>query len=132
MTVRLGMAALAQYEAIDGYATGHGMKDIRLLALDRFCNFVWWLATRNANEQEQAKMRAQLWRPPPPPPGKAPERIDPRSPWSAENEAKALAGLKAGLGLTTKPTSAAPAPEPAVQVPVIPKMPLRADGRRAD
>lgn len=105
MTVRLGMAAADNWASIDGYAAGHAMKDIRLLPLERFCNFIWWLSTRNSNEQEIAKQKAQLWRPPPAPPGKPAVPIDPRSPWSAENESKAFAALKAGLtGQVSTPT----------------------------
>lgn len=91
------MTALQHWDVIDGYAVGHNVPDVRTLPLDRFCNFIWWLSTRNANETDQAKARAQLWRPPPVVPGKVATPIDPRSPWSAENEAKALASLKAGL-----------------------------------
>lgn len=60
------------------------------LPLDRFCNFIWWWATRNAtDEQEIDKLRAQLWRPPP---GVAPH---PDSPWAPEAEAQAFAAFKA-------------------------------------
>jgi hypothetical protein len=91
------MTAVDQWELIDGYAAGHNMPDLRTLPLARFCNFIWWIATRNANEAEHAKMKAQLWRPPPPPPGRPAPAIDRRSPWSAESETAGFAALKAGL-----------------------------------
>jgi len=91
------MAAAQQWATIDGYAVGHAMKDIRTLPLERFCNFIWYLVTKNANEQEQTKARAQLWRPPPVPAGTVAPPIPKQSPWSAESETSAFAALKAGL-----------------------------------
>jgi len=101
------MAAANQWATIDGYAAGHAMKDIRTLPLERFCNFVWYLSTKNANEQEQAKAKAQLWRPPPPVPGRPVEPIPKQSPWSAESEGAAFAALKAGLTGTVSPPAGA-------------------------
>lgn len=55
------------------------------------------MLTRNAqNEQERAKIKAELWQPPL---GAvtAEKPIDPRSPWSPENESKGFSALKAQL-----------------------------------
>jgi hypothetical protein len=67
------------------------------MELDRFCNWLWWMLTRNAkNEQEREKLRAKIWRPPV---GAitAEKPIDTRSPWSPENETKGFAALKAQM-----------------------------------
>lgn len=57
-------------------------------------NFVWHMLTRTQDENETAKLRAKVWRPPP----ENTQPIDPRSPWSPENEAKAFAALKMQTG----------------------------------
>lgn len=67
------------------------MVDLRLLPLDRFCNFVWWFMIRNAHEQtEIEKLRIRLWRPPP-------GQVATRGPWTPAAETAAFAALKAGL-----------------------------------
>ncbi|QGZ16722.1 hypothetical protein PBI_DEWDROP_75 [Microbacterium phage Dewdrop] len=93
MTLRYGQIALQHWADLDGYAVGHNMPNLRSLPLDRFCNWLWWMLTRNSNEQEREKTRAKLWRPPPSHVGD----IDKRSPWSAENEMKAFSALKQQL-----------------------------------
>lgn len=93
MTLRYGQIAEAHWPDLDGYAVGHNMPPLDSLPLGRFCNWLWWMLTRNANEQEKEKIRAKLWRPPPAHEGP----IDKRSPWSAENEMKSFASLKAQL-----------------------------------
>lgn len=90
--VRLAGIALDRWADLDGWAVSRNMPDLRDLPLDRFCNFIWWWATRNASQQSDIeRFRITLWRPPP--------RVapDPRSPWSRENETGAFAALKAGL-----------------------------------
>lgn len=79
---------------MDGHAVGHGLGDLRDLPLDRFCNFIWWLFTHRGSESDKNKFRARLWMPP-----KGQVVTDPRSPWAPENESKAFASLKAGVGL---------------------------------
>lgn len=75
------------------------MKDLRRLPLDRFCNFIWWWLTRNAQDQVQVeKVRAILWRPPP---GVVADR---RGPWGAQAETSAFQALKAGFGGKSRPT----------------------------
>lgn len=93
MTLRLGQIAQQHWADLDGYAVGHGMPDLYTLPLERFSNWVWWMLTRNSNEAEKQKIRAKLWQPPADHKGP----IDARSPWSAENEMKAFAALKAQL-----------------------------------
>lgn len=89
---------------LDGYAVAQNMPDLRTLPIDRFCNFVWHMLTRNADESDRRKLEANIWRPPP-----KTVHIDPRSPWSAQNETSALGALKAGLGLSGKvPSQPAP------------------------
>ncbi|AWY05285.1 hypothetical protein QDA01_gp75 [Microbacterium phage Cinna] len=62
--------------------------------MERFCNFVWWLWTRNGDEKDKAKFKARLWQPP-----KGQAVTDRRSPWSPENESKAFGALQSALGL---------------------------------
>lgn len=78
----------------------HGVPDLRSLPLDRFCNFVYWMATRNASASEIEKFRARLWRPPV---GQA--VTDTRSPWAPENEQRGFSALKTALGGTVAPRS---------------------------
>lgn len=100
------------------------MQDLRTLPLDRFCNFLWWWMTRNANNQQTIeKMKATLWRPPP---SAANKPIDRRSPWAPEAEQAGFAALKAGLGgkPTPAPTDGAAGKAPAPggrRVPVRPR-----------
>ncbi len=100
MTARLGAVARNNWPQLDGYAVAHGMKDPRLMPLDRFCHFVYFILTRNEDPQSRTKIDAQLWQPPIEELIRTGGHIDPRSPWSAENETKALTGFKASLGGT--------------------------------
>lgn len=76
------------------------MADLRTLPLDRFSNFVYYMATRNASATDVEKFRAKLWRPP------AGEKvIDSRSPWAPENEKRGFASLKLSLGVGAPPNS---------------------------
>jgi hypothetical protein len=86
--------AVESWPTIDGYAAAHGMPDLRKLPLDRFLNFVWFMATRNSSATDVEKLRARLWRPP-----KGEAVTDSRSPWSPEKERGAFQSLKVGLGL---------------------------------
>jgi hypothetical protein len=70
----------------------HGV-DLRVLPLDRFCNFVWWAVTHEGAENEVQRFRARLWMPPP-----GTVVIPAKSPWSAENEMSAFGALRAQLG----------------------------------
>lgn len=72
------------------------MPDLEDLPLDRFCNYVYWSATRNSSQVDIEKFRARIWRPP------KGEAADERSPWSEKNETGAFQALKAGLGLGAK------------------------------
>lgn len=98
MIARLGHLATEKWADLDGYAVAHNMPSLRRLPLERFCNFVWYMFTRNANDPAAVdKFRASLWMPPK---GEVPP---PQSPWSAENESKAFGALKAGLGIQPDP-----------------------------
>lgn len=95
--------AIARWEEFDGYAVAHNMPDIRMLPLERFCSFIYWMLTRDADESSRAKLNAQLWMPPP---EFEPEAVvdavaDSRSPWNPENEGKALSAFKAQFGAAT-------------------------------
>lgn len=59
------------------------------LPIDRFCNFIWYMMTKNADEREREKIKSRLWMPPR---GEVVEH--PNSPWSRENETNALAAFK--------------------------------------
>jgi hypothetical protein len=73
------------------------MPELVDLPLERFCNYVWWLYTRDGDQKEVDKFKIALWRPP-----KGVEVTDTRSPWSAASEQKAFGSLKASLGMTGK------------------------------
>jgi len=60
----------------------------------RLLNYVWWWATRNAEEKERTKFRNRLWQPPK---GTSAQDIPEKSPWSRKNESAALGSLKASL-----------------------------------
>jgi len=93
VTVRLVRTAVGNWETLDGYAVAHGMPDLRDLPLDRFCNFVWYMLTRNSEKKDVDQMRAKLWVPPP----KSTAPIPKNSPWSAEAETAAFKAVRAQL-----------------------------------
>lgn len=93
MTIRYAQVALQNWEDLDGYAVGHGMRSPKSLPVDRFCHWIWWMLTRNSEKQEREKLRAKIWQPP----MNSTAPIDKRSPWSPENEGKAFAMLKQQL-----------------------------------
>ena len=93
MTVRLVRTAVANWETLDGYAAAHGMKPLRLMELERFCNYVWYMMTRNGEKKDNDQLRAKLWVPPP----KSEAPIPKNSPWSAEAETAAFRAVKAQL-----------------------------------
>ena len=90
MTLRLTSLALDHWREIDGFAVSQNMPPLQRLPLSRFCNFVYWWATRNGEDTDRQKFDSRLWRPPP---GEVA-----RGPWAPEAESSAFAGLKAGLG----------------------------------
>lgn len=77
------------------------MPDLRLLPLDRFSNFVYWMATRNSDATDIEKFRAKLWRPP-----KGEIVTDSRSPWAPQNEQQGFSALKLALGAGAPPRAA--------------------------
>lgn len=87
--MRLISLALNHWREIDGWAVGHGLDDLRKLPLSRFCSFMWWYATKDAEGSEVAKFEARLWRP-------VPGAVA-QGPWSPEAETAAFKGLKAQL-----------------------------------
>lgn len=90
--MRLVRIATDHWKDIDGWAVGRNLPPVQDLSVDRFCNFVWWWATRNVTEQaEKDKFEARLWRPPV---GVVPDR----GPWSAEAESGAFSAFKAQIG----------------------------------
>lgn len=76
----------------------HNIGDLRDLPLERFANFVYWMATRNGSPADVEKFRAKLWRPP-----KGEAVTDSRSPWAPENEQRGLSSLKMSLGMGAPP-----------------------------
>lgn len=85
--------ARQNWAELDGYAVAHGMGFLQDLPLNRFVNFVWYILTKDASEQDRERLRARLWQPP-----KGLVVNDPRSPWSAGNESGALSAFKRGMG----------------------------------
>ena len=83
---------------MNGYAVANGLDDLRGMRFSAFLDFVYYMLTRNADQDAVAKFRRNLWMPPK---GTAP---DPRSPWSAEAETAAFRAAKAMT------TGAAPVP----------------------
>jgi hypothetical protein len=65
------------------------------LPIHLIASFVWWFFTKEADEAERTKFEARLWRPPVEQKAKP---IPKNSPWSAENEMKGFAALKAETG----------------------------------
>lgn len=100
MTARLIATARAHWQTLDGYAVAHGLQDLGDLSIPRFLNYIYYMITRNMSENDLAKFRAKLWQPP----AGSKEPIDPRSPWSAENEARVFAALKAQATGSATPT----------------------------
>lgn len=91
MTARLVLTAVTNWDTLDGYAAAHGMPPLPELTLDRFCNFTWYMLTRNAEAADADRLKAKLWVPPP----KSTAPIPANSPWSAESESRAFAAVKA-------------------------------------
>jgi len=61
------------------------------LPIGKWCSFVWWWFTHDADRTEVQKFRNNLWIPP------VGAEIPRESPWSAENETAAFASFKAGI-----------------------------------
>lgn len=92
MSARLVGIALANWLPLDGFAVGHGLPPLGDLPIERLCAFVYWWATRNAQEEKDvARFDRQLWLPP------APDVEVKAGPWSPEAEMASLRGLKASL-----------------------------------
>lgn len=100
MIARLGHLAVTHWMALDGYGVAHGTNPKRE-PLARFCAFVYYMTTRNADAKGIAKFDTQLWMPPK---GVMPDR---RSPWSPENETRSFQAVRA---LTTGQAPTTPAP----------------------
>jgi len=92
VSVRLAALAREHWSTLDGFAVSQNMPDLRTLTQARFDNFVWWWATRNADEKQLTKFKADMWRPP-----KGTEVTQKESPWHPENETAALASLQASM-----------------------------------
>ena len=90
MTQRLTAVAVDQWRDLDGYAVAHNMGRLSEMPLDRFTNFVWWWATREADQKERDRFERRLYQPPK---GYAPKV----GPWSAEAETNAFASLRQSL-----------------------------------
>lgn len=85
-------AALDSWWDVEGYAAAHGMGPIADLELTRFLSFMWYMMTKNAEEDSEVeKIRADIWRPP--------KGTEGQGPWSKDAESKSFNSLKAGLGI---------------------------------
>lgn len=92
MTLRLAGAVIANEWEFEGYAVSQNMPPLGELPLSRFCSFVRWYLTKDAEKQsEVTKFEMQLFRPPP-------NATVVAGPWSAEAETQAFGALKARLG----------------------------------
>ena len=60
--------------------------------MDRYFAFIWWFLTKDGETADVEKFKQKLWMPPAYMKGKP---IPAASPWSAENETRAFAALKA-------------------------------------
>lgn len=90
MTQRLVAIAVEHWRDLDGYAVGHNLPELDTMPLSRFCNFIWWWLTRNADQKERDKLERRIYMPPK---GVAPTT----GPWSAEAEKSAFSALQQGL-----------------------------------
>jgi len=86
-------SAKANWADLDGYAAAHGLSPLQDFPIDRFCNFVWYMFTKEAEQREVDKLRAKLWQPLP-----GTVVTDPRSPWFSKNESNAFSALKRSMG----------------------------------
>lgn len=94
MIQRLLASAHVEWDYIDGFCLGHGI-DLETLPLNRFCHVMWWILTRNAEDEGATeKLKRDLWLPP-----RGVEVTDPRSPWYSGNEASGFGSLKSALGM---------------------------------
>lgn len=74
---------------MEGYGVAHGIGDMTELPPRQFCSYVWWFATRNAENQEDIdKFEIDLWRPPRGFTGTI------EGPWSPEAENESLRAFK--------------------------------------
>jgi hypothetical protein len=88
--VRLASIAVEHWRYIDGFAVSQGVQDLRTLPLDRFCSFVTWWATRNAEKESDIRQfEARLWRPV--------AGAEAAGPWSREAETSAFQALRKGV-----------------------------------
>src|SRR5690606_34225059 len=61
---RLSQLAVRRWEEVNGYAVAHGLPDLRAMTMGAFLDFVYYLFTRNGDEQSVEKFRRTLWMPP--------------------------------------------------------------------
>ena len=74
----------------------HGsLHSVMDLPINLLASFVWWFFTHEREEAEVTKFEARLWMPPK---EQSAKPIPAKSPWSAENEMKGFAALKAQTG----------------------------------
>lgn len=90
MTQRLTAIAVEHWKDIDGFSVAHNMGRLSEMPLDRFTNFIWWWATKEADSKDREKFERRLYMPPK---GVAPTT----GPWSAEAETAAFGALRQGL-----------------------------------
>lgn len=100
MTVRLSQVALTYWADLDGLAVSRNMPPLQSLPVDRFCNFVWWWMTRNADEAERKRLQARIWQPPL-------DYVPKTGPWAAQNESSSFQSLKAALTQAPAPAGGA-------------------------
>ena len=94
MTQRLLSLASRHWPSIDGSLAASLTTDPLRLPVDRFLNLIYWWATNEASAEDVRRFDQRLWMPPK---GEAPA---PQSPWSPENETKALSAFAAEVGVS--------------------------------
>lgn len=83
---------MENWRPLDGWAVSRNMPPLDEMELRRFCNLVYWWATKDAeNDAAVKRFEARLWQPPK---GVAPA---PGSPWSPEAENAAFGAFKAAV-----------------------------------
>lgn len=82
--------ARENWALIDGFAVSRAMPPLSSLPQDRFDNFIYYWATRNAGHEQVEDFNRKLWMPP-----RGEVVTHAESPWSPENETSAFQAFKA-------------------------------------
>ena len=81
--------AIDNWQDVNGFCVAHRI-DFRHLNVSDGADLIWWMLTKDGDEQGKERLKVWLWRPPK---GVVPTK----GPWTAEAETAALRNLQAGL-----------------------------------